>query len=111
VTIRGTAENLDGKSLWVFVQSSGVYYVNSSFPIVVDGGVWRFDDHYIGVGGAGAYVINAILGNQSCTTAIQSAKTQPDGGIAFQTLPSGCIIGNEVVVNVPLATAVSRSLR
>jgi hypothetical protein len=100
VIIKGTAENLDGKSLWIFTQSDGVYYVDNPYPILVDSGKWQFDDPYIGSGGAGAYVINAILANPSCTKAMQSAKPQPGGGIAFQTLPGGCSIGDKVVVDI-----------
>jgi len=102
VIIKGTAKNFDGQSLWIFTQGSdGAYWVDNSFPILIDGGQWYFDDPYIGSGGVGPYVINAILANPSCTKAIHSAPPQPDGGgIAFQTLPGGCSIGDKVVVNI-----------
>jgi hypothetical protein len=100
VIIKGKAENLDGESLWIFIQASDTYYVNNSYPIAVDAGQWQFDDQYIGTDGAGAYVINVILANPSWTTALESAKAQPGGGKTFKTLPGGCSIGDTRVVNV-----------
>jgi hypothetical protein len=102
VLMRGTAiGNLNGRSLWIFVWSSGAYYVNNASPITISRGDWRFDDPYIGSGGVGAYVIDAVLANSSCVTAIQSAKAQPGGGIVFRILPQGCAVGSNVPVTVP----------
>jgi hypothetical protein len=100
VLLKGTAENLNGVSLWIFVQSGGLYYVNNVAPIPIKNGQWQFKDPYVGSGGVGTYGINAVLASSSCVNSIQTAKPQPGGGIAFRTLPSGCNIGDTMQVNV-----------
>jgi hypothetical protein len=100
VTLKGTAENLNQASLWVFVLSAGTYYVNDATPIKVYSNQWRFNDPYIGTGGPGLYIVNAIVANGSCVTAIRSAKQQRSGGVAFGTLPDGCSIGYKIRLKV-----------
>jgi hypothetical protein len=100
VPLKGTAENLDQASLWVFVWSAGTYYVNDATPIKVNSNQWRFNDSYIGTGGPGIYIVDAIVANTSCVTAIRSAKQQPGGGVAFRTLPDGCSIGYKIRLKV-----------
>lgn len=99
VAISGTADNAADADLWIFVQSGSTYYVNNAAPIVTSSGTWEFTDPYVGPSSsAGLYDIYAIIANTSCDMAIYSAKQQRGGGVAFQTLPTGCTVGDEVTI-------------
>jgi hypothetical protein len=90
VLIEGTAKGLADGQIWVFILREGAYFVSNSDPIAVVNGQWHFVDPYVGSSSdPGNFQIDAVLGDASCTTAINSAKQQPGGGVAFKSLPRG----------------------
>jgi hypothetical protein len=100
VSIHGTAADFTGMSLWIFVRSSGTYYVDNLSPIVISDGNWRFIDRYVGSNSdTGKFAIDAIVATSSCDESIRSAQQQPGGGIAFRVLPPGCTVGYSVTIN------------
>jgi hypothetical protein len=99
VLVGGTATDLAGEQLWIFVQQSGIYYVSDASPIPIASGRWKFLDPYIGSSSnLGSYQISAVLANASCAAAIVSANQQPGGGVVFNSLPHGCRILDTVGV-------------
>lgn len=98
-TVSGTAPDLGGDKLWLFVWSENstvpgkVYYRTSDAPIDVASGFWSTDVGALGAPGeeiGHTFILRLVRANSRCSDAIAKTAPNPTGEIFVRELPSGC---------------------
>ena len=105
VAVSGTADGMDSQTLWLLVQSHGVYYLGSQEPVNISDGTWIQGTGQIGAGTSDVgetFVFATVIANPSCDSALRAVKPNGEGDLALRNLPKGCMKGPSL--NVVKAT-------
>lgn len=98
-TVSGTAPNLGGDKLWLFVWDYNatvpgkVFYRVSEAPVDVASGFWSTEIGPLGEPGEGighVSTLRLVRANPQCSDVIANITPTPIGEVFVQELPSGC---------------------
>ncbi|MGH3932580.1 MAG: hypothetical protein ACRDTF_21700 [Pseudonocardiaceae bacterium] len=99
-TVSGTAPDLGGDKLWLFVWDYNatvpgkVFYRESDAPIDVASGFWGIEIGPLGEPGEGighTFTLRLVRANSQCSDTIANIAPTPIGEIFVRELPSGCM--------------------
>ena len=96
--VSGTVHDVGDDSIWVFdiamsPTSGNTYYLSSDGPVAKSNSTFSVVDKPIGDGAndvGATFTIALVRATTGCSQALQAAKPNSNGAIAFDALPTGC---------------------